>query len=132
MHKKVLIILALVAACGRAEPPAPMQPVEVVAAAPQPKLAIAIEGDVRQKDESTFIATGPEIICSAVLMQEGTITSVTDSVEWMTEPPGGDFSRGTRGVFYLVDEKSDVKIFAEYKNDTGETFVSPKLTLSWP
>lgn len=121
------------AACGQSEPGPPrVPPVEKISEpAVSSALAISLSGDIDQKDETTFVATGPEVVCSAVLINSE-IVNVTDLVEWKTDPPGGDFSKGTGSVHYLADEKSDVRIYAEYTNDSGIRSVSPKLKLSWP
>jgi len=125
--------LFLLAACGRTESPQPQAALVEKMSPPAVSytLAISLSGDVEQKNETNFVATGPEIVCSAILIDKENI-NVSDMVEWKTDPPGGNFSKGTRAIYYLVDEKSDVKIYAEYTNDSGIHALSPKLTLSWP
>jgi len=125
MFSRYLILIFVLFSCACAKsvpPPAVIEPMNE----PKAVLAITLQGDVEQKDETTFVATGPEIICDAVVIRDTEITPVANLVEWKTEPPGGTFSHGGRGVFYLADEKSEVRIYAVYEGDS-----SPMLTLRY-
>lgn len=131
----------IAASCGGAPEPAPSPPaaqsaaVTRQAAAPQvkvPPLAIALEGNVTRKSETEYQATGPEILCSAFLMDSDVPRLVSSDVKWMTDPPGGTFSFGASGVFFLPDKGSTVKIYAVLEEDSGPSAVSPKLTLLVP
>lgn len=120
-----ILIFVLFGACAdSAPPPAVIAPMTVNE--PKAVLAITLQGDVERKDETTYVATGPEIICDAVVIRDTEVTPVANLVEWKTDPPGGTFSHGGRGVFYLADEKSEVRIYAVYEGDS-----SPMLTLRY-
>ncbi|MEK8022599.1 MAG: hypothetical protein AAB229_02220, partial [Candidatus Hydrogenedentota bacterium] len=140
-----------IVACGRPAPPPAMPsalstPTPAVAAIARnlPPLEIVLEGDAIRRSDTEYEAAGPEILCSAFLMDSEVPRLVSSEVEWKTDPPGGSFSSGASGVFFLPDSHSTVKIYALFSEQgqvspgasspsmAGYTVESPRITLIVP
>ena len=136
--KRSFAILLLLASCGQAVPSSPSS---APVAAPAPRvvpsvksfpLAIALDGNVKHRSDTEYVATGPEILCAAYLIDSDVPRLVSSEVEWQTDPPGGTFSSGASGVFFLPDTGTVVRIYAVMSDPAAPPNESPRLTLIVP
>lgn len=136
-----VLSIVLLSSCGRAPDPATSStpaPVAAPVSAPiltaptsSSSLAVALEGDVQNLGDTLYKATGPEIRCSAMIVDSGEARPATSEVDWKVAPmTAGSFSMGTRGAFFMPTESGTVEIYAELPVDGAPARVSPRLSLS--
>lgn len=126
----------LTLACGQSSPSAPIdaQATPAPTATPDaraeaPVLAVALEGDVLAISETEYRAKGPEIRCSAFLIENGSAAPILGLAEWRAMPNGaGVFSTGATGVFFIPERSGAIEIEAECEHG-GRRLKSPRLIL---
>lgn len=126
----------LTLACGQSSPSAPVEAPDTTAptattneSAEAAVLAVALEGDVLAISETEYRAKGPEIRCSAFLIENGNASPILGLAEWRAMPNGaGVFSTGATGVFFIPERSGTIEIEAECDH-AGRRLKSPRLIL---
>lgn len=143
MLRFIIPFIVILVGCGAQPPAPPSEPARNAATQASTAathdtavvgvLAIALEGDVELTSETEYRSIGPEIRCSAMLMDAGEPQPVATEVEWKAEPAGsGVFSSGAHGVFFLSEGSGRVEIHAILKTPDGRALRSPKVFLIVP
>lgn len=97
------------------------------------QLGIALSGQVERVSDVEYKVTGPEIKCSAILIDGDSQTIVTSEVKWISEPEGSaEFSEGAAGVYLIPNQKGSIKIYALYPYEGEVQKKSPEFTLIFP